>query len=214
LAPDGRILDCSGYSNASTADPVIELLESTIQELKTAPGKPLVKPVPLSVPPKTEPDSLVLHLTARYLPSGGVWGRVPAENWIVLKQGEWRKLLPPEDAQVGMSWDIDPDLAKRLLLYFYPPSPNNNLAKNRIEEQALTATLVSDKGGVARARIDGRLKMNHFFLPLGDDHTVVAKVVGYVDFDLGKKKIGSVRIVTDKATYATGSFGVAVRSVP
>jgi hypothetical protein len=56
--------------------------------------------------------------------------------------------------------------------------------------------------------------MKHFFLPRQDDHLVEATVLGFVEYEPKTKKIRSVRLVTDKATYGKEEFGVAVRSVP
>jgi hypothetical protein len=70
---------------------------------------------------------------------------------------------------------------------------------------------------VVRARIDGSLKMKHSFYPGRDDQNFVsASIVGYIDFDNGKQRIRTLRLVTNKATYGGESrhFGVAVRSVP
>ena len=99
------------------------------------------------------------------------------------------------------------------LKHFYPPTENNELATNRIDRQALKATVVSLREGMARARIDGSLKMKHSFDQRGDDYFVEAVLVGFVDFDPVKKQIKSLRLVTDKATYFKGDFGVAVRSM-
>jgi hypothetical protein len=216
LAPDGAVIDTFLPSGAAIkSERMIELLERTIAQLKTSEGKPLLKPAPQSGPPNTKADSLVLHLTARYLPAGEGWARLPAEDWIVLDRSEWSQLLPPEGASVGKSWDIDEKLATKLLIHFYPPSPNNGLdTNNRSERLSLKARLVLVKDGVARVRIDGDVRMRHRVLPLRDEHLVEATVVGFLDIDLGKKRVQSVQLVTETATYLNGSFGVAVRSVP
>src|SRR5260370_621761 len=75
LAPDGQPLASQHVAEAANhIDGVIAMLKSTVQKLKTAPGKPLVAPRPQSAPPQPDPDSLVLHLTARYLVQHqGVW---------------------------------------------------------------------------------------------------------------------------------------------
>jgi hypothetical protein len=193
---------------------MVEPLERTVAQLKVVGGEPLAKPVLLSVPPKTEPDSLTLHLTARYLPAGKGWARMPAEDWVVLERAEWMTLLPAEGARIGTSWDIDKEVAAKLLSRFYPPSSTSRAVESRTPRQALKATLMSVKDGVARARIDGSVTMKRPFLPLPDYYLVEATVVGFVDIDLSKKRLQSVRLVTDKATFVGGTFAVAVRSVP
>jgi hypothetical protein len=221
---------------------VLAMLEHAIHELKVRAGKPVVKPAPQSTCPCTNPESLALHLTARYLlPRGqaearkdvdgayvpaapklgtarsGQWGALPSEDWLEWKRTEWLKLLPTGNVAVDSSWDIDQELAAQLLTRFYPTTENNDLSTNRIEEQSLKATVFSIKDGVVRARIDGSLKMKHSFYPGRDDQNFVsASIVGFIDFDNGKQRIRTLRLVTNKATYGGESrhFGVAVRSVP
>lgn len=217
LTSDGHPFDSLHIATATKTERLVELLERTIQRLKVAPGKPLIKPIPQSVAPKSKPGSLILHLTARSLDGRGSWGEFPVENWLLLERAQWTKFLPAGEAEVGSSWDIEPDVAARLLKYFYPATENNDPAKNRIQQQSLKATMVSltgGRGGVARARLQGSLKMKHSFYHRDDDKVVEATFVGFVDFEPGKRRIRSLRMVTDKATYNGGTFGVAVRSVP
>jgi hypothetical protein len=215
VAPNGEPIDSMGLPNITVSERMVEFLERNIQKLKTPAGEPLAKPARLAAaPPRAKPDALVLHLTARYLPSKGAWGQLPAEDWIVLERSDWAKLLGPEGAATGATWDVDPEVATELLTHFYPPSPNTNLASNRFERRALRATLVSVRDGVAQARIEGDLRMRHFFLPRQDDHVVEATVLGFVEYEPKTKKIRSVRLVTEKAAYGKEEFGVAVRSVP
>src|SRR6516162_10084483 len=52
VKPDGHTIDSLHVATASNVDKLIDLLERSTKKLKTAPGKPLVKPRPQSVPPK------------------------------------------------------------------------------------------------------------------------------------------------------------------
>jgi hypothetical protein len=217
VAPDGRVIGTHlNSSGASATQRVTDLLEASIQKLQTVAGQPLVKPAALSqTPPLAKPDALVLHLTARSLPGKGAWGRLPAEDWIVLDRADWSKLLGPDKVAVGTTWDLDPTAAAKFLVHFYPSSPNWDITQNRIEKQSLKATVQSLEGGVARVQIEGELRMKHHFLSLKDDSRFVeAGVVGFIDFEPEGRKIRLVRLVTDKATYAGSDFGVALRSVP
>jgi hypothetical protein len=91
---------------------------------------------------------------------------------------------------------------------------NNDTGKNQIERQEATATVLSVKGGVARARLDGRLRMKHNFYHREDGNVVEAGFSGYVDCEPATGKVRAVRLATTEATYGRGNFGVAVRSVP
>jgi hypothetical protein len=241
LTADGKPLD-SLHVGEAKPERVIAMLEKAVQALKVPEGKPVVKPAPLSVPPKANADSLVLHLTTRYLvpknqagarkdvdddyvpaqselgrDNSGQWGALPSEDWIELKKAEWLKLLPADKVQIGSTWDLDKDVAATLLTRFYPTTENNNLSSNRIDQQSLKATVISVKDGVIRARLEGSLKMKHTFYPRRDDDNMVeASLVGYVDFQPDRSRIQALRLTTDRATYGGASkrFGAALRSVP
>jgi hypothetical protein len=144
------------------------------------------------------------------------WSAAPAEDWIVLERAEWMKLLPAGRVAVGDSWELDREAATKILKRFYPASENNDLAANRIDQQALKATVVAAKDGSRQARIEGSVKMKHNFYPRKEDGNFVeATILGYVDFENDKPHIRSLMLVTEKAVYGRQSqrFGVAVRSV-
>jgi hypothetical protein len=230
LDPDGRTIDSQHVAVASKVEKLTEMLERTIEKLKVKEGKPLVKPAAQSVAPKADADSLVLHLTARTLTRKGDewaaikptlgetrsagWGAYAVEDWIVLDKAECRNLLPEGEAAVGQSWDLDKETAAKVLKHFYPSTENNNVAKNRIDEQQLRATVLSIKDDVARARLDGALKMKHPFYHKDDDNFVEAKIVGVLDYNQTAKKIRSLQLATETATYGHTTFGVVVRSEP
>ncbi len=227
LTPDGRPIDSLHVANAAKPANTIAMLERAVQKLNVPAGKPLIKPTPGAAAPTAEKDALVLHLTARVLKGGG-WGEFPAENWIVLGKDQWPKFLPSASPvgqssspvgqasvpAVGTSWEIDPRVAAVIMNHVYPATENNDISKNQIEHQELKATLLSIKDDNAHARLDGRLKMKHWFYHKDDGNTVDATLVGYLDFAVDRSKIISLRLVTEKASYNNGTFGVAVRSVP
>jgi hypothetical protein len=240
LTADGKPFDSLHVAEAKP-ERVIAMLKRAVQELHVAEGKPAVKPASQAADPDAQPDSLLLHLTARYLfPKGqpearkdrddayvpaalqlgtarsGQWDALPSEDWIELKREEWTKVLPTSAVEAGSSWDLDKHVAAQLLTRFYPTTENNDLATNRLDQQSLTATVLSVKDGVVHARIDGSLKMKHTFYPGRDDQNLVkATIVGYMDFEPATPRIRTLRLVTEKATYGSESrrFGVAVRSV-
>jgi hypothetical protein len=214
LAPDGKPIDTLHVAEAAKTERLVGLLEKTIKQLNVAEGKPLVKPAPQSVAPRAEAGSLVLHLIARPLGGGGSWDGV-SENWIVLAPDEVKKLLPPGPVAAGTAWDLDRTVGATLLRPFYPVTENNDLSKNRIDRQVLKATVVSAAGGLVRARLEGSLKMKHTFYPgRADDNFVEATVAGYLDFEPDKQSVRTLRLVTERATYGGGKFGVALRSLP
>lgn len=213
LSPDGRPLDSFGIRLTRQPEEFAARLAESVRKLATAAGPPVVKPGPQSVPPPADADALVLHLTARIF-GGKAWCEFPGENWFVLSRADWTKLAPA-DTTVGFSWEIDPELTARLLNHFYPQTENNNLSTNEIERQSLRGQVVAVRAGVARVRFDGSLRMKHpFYWPRRDDNYVEAVLAGYLDYDLDLRRIRTLRLVTDGATYGTKPFGVALRSIP
>src|SRR5262249_45493382 len=162
---------------------------------------------------KAEDGSLVLHLVSRHLRKQGNelipartvlgetrsigWGAYPQENWIVLSRADCRKLLPKDAAAVGNSWEQEREDCARIRTYFYPSTENNDTSKNRMEQQSLKATILSVRDGVARARLEGRLRMKHPFYHKNDDKFVEATLTGFIDFEPGKKQIRKLRLVTE-----------------
>jgi hypothetical protein len=238
IAPDGRPVAVAPLNQNVAGDPdrLAELMERVIQELKVAKGDLLARPTPPSAPP-ADADALVLHVVARYLERRGDdyvphnvkellgtkkahnWANLPSEGWVVLSRSEWTKLLPTGDVRMNDSWEPDKKVVTKVLNQFYPPTENTDLATNRIDEQPLQARVEAIENGVARARLEGRLKMKHPFYHKDDNNFVEAGLLGYLEFDVGKRGIRSLRLVTDNARYGdiAGSaqpFGAAVRAVP
>ncbi len=230
-APDGHTIDSQHVATAARVEDLTAMLERAVERLKTKPGKPLVAPTAQSKRPKADADALVLHLTARllvkkgddFVPAktqlgetrSGSWGAYPGEDWVVLNKAEWTKLLPAGASAVGTTWEPDREVLAKLLLHFYPPTENNDVKKNQIEKQEVRATILSVKDGVATARMDGTVKMRHWFYHKEDENVVEASFVAVVEFDVDKGKMRSLRVATERAVYATRMhFGVVVRSVP
>ncbi len=213
LRPDGHLFGTLHVAEAARGENLLALLEQAVGELKPASGPPVVPPAPQSRQPACEKDSLTLHLVARSLDGRGAWSDFPVEDWIVLSHAETQKFLGPERFATVTAWDIDNEIATKLLTHFYPATENNDVTKNKFERESLRATVVASDGGVARARIDGGLKMEHWFYHKPDGKFVEATVVGFVDFDPARKEIRSLRLVTDEATYGGGKFAIGLRSM-
>jgi hypothetical protein len=174
LEPNGHITDALLLPDCLNNGEVIKMLEEVRTELNVVEAKtPIVAPKPQSRPPTIKPNEIVLHLTARYVPAGGSWKLLPSEDWIVLNNGQWSKLIPAKDAKVDDSWKIDTALVTHILSNFYPPSSNRDPKTNTITNPEMRATVVSLKDGIARVRLDSNLTMKHRFLPVQDDNNRV-----------------------------------------
>ena len=213
LCPDGRLFGTLHVAQAARATNLIALLERAVTELNSASGQPLVPPAPQSCQPECKPDGVTLHLVARSLDGRGAWNEFPVENWIVLSRAEVTKFLGPKAFPIGGTWAIGREISTKLLTHFYPATENNDVSKNKFEHQFLTATIVSFQDGIARARLEGGMRMEHSFYHKPDGKFVEATLVGFVDFDPASREIRMLRLVTDAATYGGGKFAIGLRSV-
>ena len=211
LHPDGRLLDSMHVAKAAKASNLIALLQKAVDTLGTGRGLPVIAPCPQASAPLGSDGTLPVHLVARSLDGKGAWSEFPVENWILLSVEDQRKLFPLKGTD---TWEVDAALAQKILTHFYPATENNNVSKNRFLEQRLTASLVRSDVDRARIRLDGAMKMEHSFYHKDDGQTVQASVTGFADLDLSTRKVLTLRMVTQKATYGGGQFAVAVRSVP
>jgi hypothetical protein len=222
LAPaDLAVVESIDLGAATQPGRLYARLEAVVRKLGTPQGKPVVEPSPQSTPPPSAADSLVLHLAARAFK--GTWNEFPVENWTVLRRAEEIKLLPAADVKVGTSWELDRDVSARFLTNFLPNGFNYaSYHKVRVEVQSLKATVVSLDGGVALARVEGKLKLRHKTLnfnvspPAPIDQFAQMAIVGYVDFEPGKRHVRSLRLLADKATARGGEveYAVGLRSIP
>lgn len=231
LKPDGHLLDSMHVAQAWKPEALVAMLDRDVQQLHTPPGEPVVKPTAPTAP-SPKPDTLLLHLVARYLErrgedyvltgqaaeGSGDWSNLPSEDWIALSRAEWTRLLPAQGAPIGQSWEIDSQLTSTLLRHFYPPTENSDLTTNRLDAQSLTATVVAVHPGGVRLRLQGRLQMKHPFYHKDDDRFVAASFVGFLEAEPARKRIRSLEMVTDQADYRGGGadqpYGVAVQSIP
>jgi hypothetical protein len=228
LDPDGRMLECREACYTANTETVAPLLERLVTNDRSE--GPVVVPIAQSQPPQASADDLVLHLTARYLERKGdalvpppvelgqntnyFMKGLPGENWLLLNRAQWSALLPPATVEAGATWEIDSGTTALLYQNMYPPTEDNKVAANRIDRATLAATLLARDRGVARARLDGTLRMKHRFDPGKDDNRFVdAKLTGFVDFTTNPPAIRALQLVSTQATYGKSEFGVAVRSL-
>jgi hypothetical protein len=220
--------DVCSFITTDQGDPIVcrennpAELKKLAEKLGIRPGKPVVEPRCQYPRPTTEPDALALHLTARPVKESngsGFWHELIGEDWIVYARKDWTKFLPADGAAPGTTWDVDRDVAIRLLTRFYPSSDTNNIEDHKFKRVSMKATLVSKD----RVRLDVSLRMElpppHWYnevffkgkgIPPGP--WTDATAVGVVDFDPAKKTIKRFVMATEKATYNSGIFGVAVTS--
>lgn len=228
LGPDGHLLDSRHVAQASKTGEMLALLEGAVQKLGTQAGEPLVKPVPQSAA-QAKPGELLLHLTARYLQKkgdeyvltadrGGGWWAIPGEDWIRLDTEQWRKLLPTEKPEVGAAWTVDNAASVSILRYFYPPTENNDVNKDQLDDSSLRAVVESVGQGTARARITGTFKLRHSFYHKEDGKVARGSVVGFLEWETaGTGRVRTLELVTDTGAYgeegaSAQPFGVAVQT--
>ncbi|MBM3457595.1 MAG: hypothetical protein FJX77_03555, partial [Armatimonadetes bacterium] len=216
LAPDGSAIGGLDIGSATQTDKLLARLESTVRQLGTPAGGPLILPGPQSRAPRSYREELVLHLTARGFNQGS-WREFPGENWLVLRKRDWSRFLPTPDRPltVGQSWDLEPRVTTPIYHRFHPQTEDthDDTARNRIEEQSLRATLVrvDDERGLVWLR--GQLRMGRPFYPGRPDATPIQSgVAGFVEFDPRNRRIVDLQLVSENATFGKEGFGVALRT--
>src|SRR5262249_25024096 len=160
-----------------------------------------------------------LHLVARYVDAAGApekvrqtWHQMPAENWLVLPRAEWARLLPNGPHELDEPWTLPPELARQILLRFYPTTQGGRPARvrrNQVEQVSLRGRIVARRETV-RARLEGMIRMRRSFYPIvsPDPPTLLtASVSGYLEFEPGGR-ILSLKLTTDQAKYGTFPFAV------
>jgi hypothetical protein len=210
LTPDGHTNDSLHVAAADTSK-TLAMLQRAVAQFKPSPGKPVVPLAPQSTPPPSPADAITLHLVSRG-DDRGSWGKLPAENWIVLTHEDWSKLLPPGNVSPGQTWELDRAVSARILAYFYPQTENNDARIDRIQQLSLTAKMLTVKDGLVTARIDGFVRMQHVFYPgRKDAQPLGAEIVGVLTFAPGTPP--SLQLATTQAQHGQRPFKVAVRTV-
>ena len=228
VSPEGKLIDSLHTVEVSKPAALLAMLQKAAAALHVRAGQPVV-PVQKRGIQTPSNAALALHVTSRYLErkgnelvlvenAGGNWSALPGEDLIALSQDEVRGFIPPNQ-RVGTEWSLPRSLSDKLLVRFYPPTENNDPAKNIITESEVTCRVLSSKNGESRVGITGRFRMKHPFYHRDDDWFVSAGLTGYYDVDPKHGKISRFRMTTESAEYCNGSqsrlpFGVAVRSIP
>ena len=219
ISPAGSVIDSRHTVDAAKPDSLLAMLRSVSERLAVKPGPRLVGA--RNAPPAPA-EGLTLSVTARYLErrdgklglvenAGGNWSALPGQDRVTITADEVRQMIRGTPAMEGPGWE-------RLLLRFYPPTENNDCAKNKITAHNISVRRLNNEGVVWRHTFSGTLRMKHPFYHKDDDWRVEASFAGYFDVDTNKAVVRKFRMVTESAEYVNGSgqrlpFGVAVREV-
>jgi hypothetical protein len=214
VGPDRTSVAGLDSNSANDSEKMAALLTRVVTQLHTEPGLPAVKPHAQSAAPASAADAMVLHLVSRSL-AGGSWHEFPAENWIVLSRDEWTQLLPGEALTLKTSWEVPPPVAVKLAEWIYPQNEEKTqVNRSRVDVATFRLTAVTVGNGLARARIDGKVRLKHSFYPGGGAEDYAdSELVGFVDFDMAKRTVQRLRLVTNKAIYAGTEFRASLVSM-
>ena len=221
LSPEGGVLDSLHTVEAAKPDRLLAMLNGVAERYPNA-----ANAAPLKSRKESVKDGLSLQITARYLESkdgklalvenaGGNWSALPGEDSVSFTAEEATRLFTPGVS--GMQGDKV--LFERILLRFYPPTENNDLAKNRIERLTIIVAEKAESNRTGRIHFHGELVMKHPFYHRDDDWKATAAFSGYCDTDSATKRITRLRIATDSASYADGKgsnlpYAAVVRELP
>jgi hypothetical protein len=214
VGPDGSSVAGLDIGSANDPEKMTAFLTRVATQLHTEPGPPPVKPHPQSAAPASAADAMVVHLVSRSL-AGGSWHEFPAENWIVLSRAEWTQLLPREALTLKTSWEVPRPVAVKLAEWVYPQNEEKTqVNRSRVDVAAFRMTVVTMENGLVRTRIDGKVRLKHSFSPGGGAEDYAdSELVGFVDFDMSKRTVQRLRLVTNKAIYAGTEFRASLVSM-
>src|SRR5262249_14824819 len=155
---------------AAEKDNLLKMLRASIAGRDFDAGKPLVTPRCQAPAPKAGPADVLLFLVSR-TDHRHSWGEFPSENWIVLKEQQWKSWLPPS-SDAGTTYAIPAKEAAIVLTYFFPQTEICDFGKaldadgpykHRLEKLGLQAKVLGADGNVLKVRLDGTIKLKHNF---------------------------------------------------
>ena len=215
VAADKSAVASLDVVSAQEPTKLIPFLEGIIAKMHLKPSPAPIKPHPTSRPPADlPPDSFVLHLVSRAL-TGGSWHEFPAENWIILNSAEWNQLLPAGTIAAKQTWTIPRPVAAKLAEWVYPQNEEKTgINRSRVEQADFKVTAVTIEGPLARAKIEGKVRLWHSFYPNGQSPDfATSDLIGYMDFNTADRRIQRLRIVTKKADYNETPFAASLVSM-
>ena len=214
VGPDGTSIGGLDINSANDSEKMAAFLTKVTAQLHTEPGPPAVTPHAQSSAPGAAADSMILHLVSRSL-AGGSWHEFPAENWIVLSRAEWGQLLPVDALALKLSWEVPRPVAVKLAEWIYPQNEEKTqVNRSRVDVATFRMTVVTLENGLARARMEGKVRLKHSFYPGGGaENYADSELAGFVDIDVAQRRIQRLRMVTTKAIYAGGEFQASLVSM-
>jgi hypothetical protein len=106
-------------------------------------------------------------------------------------------------------------VALKLAEWVYPQNEEKTQAnRSRVDVAAFRMTVLALEGGLARARIDGKVRLKHTFYPGGQSEDFAdSELLGFVDFDVAQRTVQRLRMATTKATYGGTDFRASLVSM-
>ena len=163
---------------AMQLDQLMPWLRDVSTNCGTVPGATLVPPSTTLKCPSIAKDELALHLRAQYLDRATSY----VDDWIVLKRREWSQFVASPNEHEATHWSIDPELAKKVLLRFYPYSADWSLDLEKIKSAEMQLRLLKEEVGVRTLGIEGSIQR------------VQNRQPGRVPLDLKLEVVGLVKV--------------------
>ncbi len=203
VAPNGNVLGSLRVHEATKADKLLSLLEEVIQREKLTPRsaeaiKATASPMHTGIQ-NPEREGLLLHVMTRLEERRAHYG--VSEDWVELSASEWRHFLPGPRTGLGDSWKVPDEVARKIVQYFYPPSPNWKAQATTVRNCTLKATLYNRPRDEGVVHLAGVVELSH---PFGRDSpgVVKASVVGVIRYRLTDDTITSFQMASTEANYA------------
>lgn len=229
LTPDVDLVTSMHVMHAMKPEVLVRLLTSTARELKTPYGDTLVEPRKQLPIPEVASDELLLRNSSQYLDRQGIVG----EDMIVLSKSDWQQFTGPPKSSPDLKgspgsldgpdslsspneWKISDDLAKKILIHFYPYSQDWDESHDQISRADMEAYYLptSEKENYKREIvIRGQLEMTHNSQPGRDPLRVSAEIVGMVKLPANAKNKPDITLTTGIAFYGSRRFECLIRTI-
>lgn len=194
ILPDGKLQTTLHVAEASKADRLYALLKKTVEEEKVQPRA--AKPKTAAAPSRPKTKNAVFHVGFRHVGPRANLGL--AESWVELTPEACAAFVPGK-ARTGFSWEIPASVRDPIMQHFFPPLPNYQADRGKIEESSLTATVAATEDGRALVLLQGRFRLRHSYAVKDGDGDIQGRIRGYGLIDTKQGKLAELGLVVEDA---------------
>lgn len=204
---DLQVADVLHVAKASDIKLLMPWLRSISRRLNTTPGPVVVPPSSTTKQPKLKPGELLLQAKSQFNDRLSSY----VDDWIVLQQAEWMQFVEsPQDAS-QREWNIDEQLAKKILIHLYPYAADWDLDFDKIKSASMRLSPMKTAGAERKLSISGRIQRIQNLQPGRSPAPLFVEIVGIVR--VGSDGRPQISLSTFKGTFGNRTFDGMVNSI-